>query len=117
MDKLLYRYDGHYYSTDNYGLTCSIYKILRETKCGYWVHIISPYILKDEKWVSKAGKKRLCYPTKIEALTSLYHRRKMHIKILNNQIKQSGDILNSCKKLKLKMEKDQNDFINNNSEF
>ena len=115
---ILYRYDGtSYISTSGINLALSQYRILRETKCGYWVTIVHPYTDSIEKWVSKAGKKRLCYPTKMEAVTNLYHRRKRHLKILQAQIKQSQQIMDDCGKMKNKIIKEQNDFINNNTEF
>jgi len=114
---ILYRYDGSDYSFENQGLTCSVYKIERETKYGYWVTIISPYKSSEEKWVSKSGKKRLCYPTKKEAAKNLYYRCQRRLKLLNNQINRTHQTLNDYTDLKIKLEKEQNDFINNPKEF
>jgi len=101
---VLYRYDG---CANFDGFCCTEYKILRETECGWWIKYDNNYIVahnnKAEKWVSKSGKKRFCYPTKLEALNSLYHRQNMRIKILNSQLTISHNLRSICINLLRKM--------------
>lgn len=106
--ELLYRYDGGYFITDSISskLIRTDYKVVKETPCGYWVRDVSLGYLegfekenqKNEKWVSKTGRKRLCYPTKKEALESLIYRRRRYIKILNAQLSKSHKIIGACER-------------------
>jgi hypothetical protein len=78
-----YRYtDSH----DAYGyahITLSIYILLRETNCGYWV--IPKWAKSDserekyKKWIPRDSKKRFAYPTKEEALINFKKRKAMQI--------------------------------------
>lgn len=59
----------------------------KETKCGWWIvqnnwkgEIIA------RKWVSSSARKRFAYPTKEEALNSLYHRKKRQIQFLEHNM-------------------------------
>jgi hypothetical protein len=76
-----YRYtDSH----DAYGyahIELSLYVLLRETPCGYWiapkwaVNRCSITKEKYKKWISKDSKKRFAYPTKKEALQNFEKRK------------------------------------------
>ena len=93
---VLYRYDG---DSSFSGMSCTKYRVLSETSCGYWVKHDYDFDDSDKKWVSKTGKKRLCYPTKKEALHNLLCRRQRYLKILNAGIQRTNDIIYECKKL------------------
>ena len=96
-EKILYRYNG---DSSFSGMSCTKYKIISETPCGYWVKSEYDYCNDDnKKWVSKTGKKRLCYPTKKEAINNLMHRRLIYLKILRSGIEKSNQIICECKKL------------------
>lgn len=102
------RYDGGHFLLDSIcsKLICRKFKVIKETPCGYWVKDVTLGYLegmeienkKDEKWVSKTGRKRLCYPTKKEALESLIFRRRRYIKILNTQLSKSHKIIGACER-------------------
>jgi len=90
--KRLYRYDG---CGDL--IHISEFIVIKKTECGYWVKQVNTYSSEKEKWVSKTGKKRLCYPTKKEALKNLYHRRLIYVGLLKRHIENSNTILNKIK--------------------
>jgi len=105
IDKL-YRYDGN--TTWN-GLICSEYKIVRKTKCGWWIksdHYQYKFFKGDEKWVSSAARKRFAYPTKLEAARNLLLRRKKYIKILKVRILASESLIIYCEKLMKELNND-----------
>lgn len=92
--EILYRCEGY-----SHGIAHTKYKVLSETPCGYWVKEEHDFNEDDKKWVSKTGKKRLCYPTKKEALFNLLCRRKYYLKILNARIEASNDVIYECEKI------------------
>jgi len=98
--KILYRYDG---CANFEGFVCTEYKILKETKCGYWIKYDNNYLVahngKAEKWVNKSGRKRFCYPTKLEAIYGLFYRRKRYAKILNARLSSNSVVLTVCENL------------------
>ena len=94
MVTILYRCDGY-----SHGIYYTKYKVISETPCGYWVKNEYDYDEKDKKWVSKTGKKRLCYPTEKEALYNLLCRRIRYLKILQARIEGTKDIIYECKKI------------------
>lgn len=91
----LYRYHNGYDS-----IRCYVFKVLRETPCGYW-------ILDDrkEKWVSNYSRKRFCYPTKEEAWHNFKCRKKRQLKLLRGQVTYISNIIKDIEHL----EKDKND--------
>jgi len=61
-----------------------VFYLEKETPCGYWiVDGFSTF----RKWVSKTTRKRYAYPTREEALNSLYYRKKRQVIILEAQLK------------------------------
>lgn len=85
----LYRYDA-YRASNSVKLRLRTFTVLRETPKGYWVieYPSLPEINeKYKRWVSKTGRKRLCYPTKEEAMTSFKCRKVRQLSILTAQIK------------------------------
>lgn len=94
VPEILYRCDGY-----SHGITYTKYKVLSETPCGYWVKEEHDWNNDDKKWVSKTGKKRLCYPTEKEAVFNLLCRRKHYLRILNARIQSSNDVIYECEKI------------------
>jgi hypothetical protein len=82
---IFYRYDDSHWS-DATTIDETKYYLVRETKCGYWVK--HEYDNREEalKFVLKSGRKRLCYPSKEEALISYLHRKRRRAGILNSQL-------------------------------
>jgi len=80
--ELFYRYEES--KTLNNPVILKVFKVIKETPCGYWIKLF--YRGNDKKWVSKTTKKRYAYPTKQEALTSFKARKRRQIEILNSQL-------------------------------
>jgi pyruvate/2-oxoacid:ferredoxin oxidoreductase beta subunit len=82
--KEFYRYTDSHDAYDYAHITLSIYILLRETNCGYW--IIPKWANSDrtkekyKKWIPRDSKKRFAYPTKEEALINFKKRKEMQIK-------------------------------------
>lgn len=78
---------------DSVQLMLSEFTMLRETPCGYWViqyynpNEPSDLIEKHKRWVSKTSRKRLCYPTKEEAMVSFKARKRKQLSIMRARIK------------------------------
>ena len=99
------------YRVVNYGPTLKIitYNIFKYTPRGYWIKASSdtPYdlIILDNngtewiKWTSNKAKNRFAYPTKKEAYHNFIKRIERHIKIVNNSLRNSYDLLDKAKKL------------------
>jgi len=88
----LYRYDSVNQSR-SVELRLRTFNVLKETPCGYWVsewaHLM-PVSMKDvydRRWVSKTGRKRLCYALKSDAMDSFMIRKQRHLDILTHQLK------------------------------
>lgn len=82
------------------------YRIERETKKGWWVteKMFGWSYPRNEVFVLKPGTgtnpgKRLCYPTKEQALYSLHRRTRMRVYILKRQLRNAGLILDKLKEL------------------
>lgn len=102
METKFYRYIEDYYTPTSYDINGEItyspstlpyvslkervFKIVSETKKGYWVSPEDYYSPEDKRWVSKTSKKRFAYPTKSEALNSFLFRKKRQIRLLNYQL-------------------------------
>jgi hypothetical protein len=75
------------------------YYVVKETTYGYWITKWSPRptamihlpMRNNYKWVSKTGKKRLCYPTEVEALESCRARTKRRLEYLDRDLKIAND--------------------------
>jgi pyruvate/2-oxoacid:ferredoxin oxidoreductase beta subunit len=78
-----YRYTDSHDANDITYLDLSVYYLLRETPCGYW--IFPRWANSDKtkekykKWVPKKSKKRFAYPTKKEAINNFKRRKEMQI--------------------------------------
>jgi hypothetical protein len=80
-----YRYEEH-----NNSVRLITLNLHKETLMGYWIGYGSTNVgsLRSEsRWVAKSGKKRYAYPTKKEALTSLFKRKKQQVRILKKQLR------------------------------
>lgn len=102
----MYRYDDSFWA-DGTQLYLREFETVKETTCGYWVkEYLYGYIGEDEKsrFVLKSGKKRLCYPTKEEALKSYMKRKERQILIQTNQINKAKRMLDIAKKMENKNE-------------
>lgn len=73
--------------SDNVSIEIMIYKILKRTKCGFWINAsldtkLNPGILwceeKGKRFVLDRGKKRFAYPTIAQAIESLVHRKRVY---------------------------------------
>jgi hypothetical protein len=105
--KQFYRYTD-WYSVSEMGVVKAyieetVYYGVRQTPCGWWVsqdHEYDDQRYKDQeakfehwnplypkRWVSSSARKRLCYPTRREALHSFIWRKARQIGILRNQLK------------------------------
>ncbi|MCP4371994.1 MAG: hypothetical protein GY797_28330 [Deltaproteobacteria bacterium] len=73
------------------------YDIVKRTSKGYWVK--ENIFDSDMVWVSDYAKKRLCYPTKEEAVNNLYYRRLRYKRILNARLKTTDIIIRKCEEL------------------
>jgi uncharacterized protein YwgA len=83
-DNVLYRYETNRYSDYSDELSLHTYKIVKETKCGYWIRLYDGF--NDKRWVSKTTTKRFAHATKNEALVSFMYRKKRQIKILKARL-------------------------------
>lgn len=90
-DRYFYRYSdisyGEYHSL---GLRLEVLKVVKETKCGYWLTF--GFGGKD-KFVLKYGWKRYAWPSKEEAFRSFRERKKRQVKILKAQLKRAEEAL------------------------
>lgn len=87
---LFYRYDDQNLSSylpDKPGET--IFELVRETPCGYWVIEKGWFRLDKPRWVSKTCRKRHCYPTRAEALVSYAARKDRQVQHLTAQLSRS----------------------------
>lgn len=94
--KTFYRFDDSLWADGTMLNETKFYEV-RETKCGYWVRHEFDFRGEDLKFVLKSGRKRLCYPTRAEALLSFMHRKRVRASILNSQLnknKRMADIAN-----------------------
>ena len=68
---------------------------------GYWIGYGNPGdgFHSDSRWVAKSGKKRYAYPTKKEALTSFFKRKKQQVRILGNKLRSAETALRNAEKM------------------
>ena len=96
---VLYRYEGeqdvHFSFITTYKIVLKELKILKETKCGYWVR----HLMYWKKWVSKDTTRRFAYPTKKEALFHFKKRKEKQLKILTSQMEMVNQLLNQIDKV------------------
>ncbi len=83
----LYRYEAH--NLENVvELTLLEFKVVKETKCGYW--FVPSWCHIDNtgyhKWVSKSSIKRYCYTNKDEAFSSFQHRAKWRLRYVKRSL-------------------------------
>ncbi len=93
MAKTFYRYTDDW---DEDGIVSGIwehrYTEVSETPCGYWVIPEYRYGNK-QKWVSKTAIRRLCYPTKKEALNSYIKRKEYQSRMCEHLIRSAVDFI------------------------
>jgi len=77
----LTEWGGEEYYTTGPRLRLLEYEVLRHTPKGVWLRDGC-----DERWVGRAAKRRLAYPTKEEALQSFAARKRRQIEILKGQL-------------------------------
>lgn len=63
----------------------TVFKLLKETKKGYWI-AYSSFSDPWKKWVSKESKKRFAYPSKEEALNNFVKRTTVRMSYLQHTI-------------------------------
>lgn len=85
---VLYRYTSNM-GGDNIRL--NRYKIIKETKCGYWIRLHDGF--SDKKWVGKNTTKRFAHITQNEALISFMYRKKKQIRILKSRLNDAEHLL------------------------
>ena len=61
------------------------FNLVKETPKGYWIRQRSSFFNHEQRWISKTAKKRLAYPTELEAITSFIKRREAWIRILDKR--------------------------------
>ncbi len=90
-DRFFYRYSDVYYGEHHpLRLRLEVLRIVKETKCGYWLTF--GFGGKD-KFVLKYGWKRYAWPSKEEAYRSYKERKKTQVKILKTQLKRAEEAL------------------------
>ena len=82
-------------------ITLIIFDVVETTPSGYWLAHEGSRI--KQKWVLKDSKKRFAYPTKKEALTSLYHRTVMRRGFLQRDLNIVNSTLPKIENLLKKM--------------
>lgn len=95
--KVLYRAEPLMYSNRQLEIMYEEYTILKYTPKGVWIEHPQYGHLKG-KFVLLSGKKRFAYPTKEEALKSLYYRKKRQLLYLRNQIEIAETVINMIDK-------------------
>lgn len=114
MKAKFYRYDA-YGGEDGARLHLTEMHLYKETPKGYWVsqYPSVPRVLDKTlrkwnyiRWVSKTSRKRYCYPTRKEALTSFIARTERRLVILRSQISTCEEALEMAKGMKAEMEQD-----------
>lgn len=99
---IFYRYDDSHWA-DATTLNETKYYLIRETKCGYWVRYEYDNNGESPKFVLKSGRKRLCYPSKEEALISYMHRKRRRAGILNSQLAKNKRCMDIASKMAIQM--------------
>lgn len=99
---IFYRFeDGEshwdYYS---YPVRERTFKLVKETKCGYWITDVV-FSIDKPKWVSKNSRKRYAYLDRAQALQSFIARKEKQIKILTASLKASEIRLKNAKAIDL----------------
>ena len=92
----------HRYENQGDELIKRVFKLVRETRAGYWIIDKEQYCIYGEKWIPKASRKRFAYPTEQEALTSFIARKTKQIKILSIQLGNSKITLRRAQQQKEK---------------
>jgi hypothetical protein len=79
----LYRYE-----TNNDVVLLEKFKIIKHTKCGFWIprNNYTWQIDGKKRFVLASGTKRYAYPTEQEARESFFQRKKRHIAILRARL-------------------------------
>ena len=103
---ILYRYD-EILTTEGVRVYRREFAVIKETPKGYWVETgfsfggpgRKPDRALGDRWVSRTGRKRFCWPTKQEALESLIQRKQRQQKILNAQLSRASTAEAIAKKM------------------
>tara|TARA_R110000796_G_scaffold95637_1_gene201030 strand:+ start:168 stop:473 length:306 start_codon:yes stop_codon:yes gene_type:complete len=94
-DTIAYRCEESYFAENFSNIFYKEYKIVKETKEGFWIEI-----WKDKKrWISKTSRKKFAYTNKKEALEGFYFRKKRQVDILRSQLKRAESSLKKSKEL------------------
>ena len=91
--KVLYRAEPLMYTNRMLEIFYEEYTILKHTPKGVWIEH-PQYGHTKGKFVLLSGKKRFAYPTKEEALKSLYYRKKRQLIYLKNQVEVAETVIN-----------------------
>lgn len=105
-EKEFYRYHDYH---DRFGchIELSVYVLLRETKCGYWItnKCFSLYdeLMKEQykRWISKQSVKRFAYPTKEEAFDNFKKRKERQIFLSKLNITKATEALSKAENVKI----------------
>ena len=87
----LYRYED-----DGEQICEKKFKIVKGTYCGWWIDRW-PYADKNLKFVYKTGKNNFAKKTRKEAMENYYHRKCLHVAILNSKLMSTRVLLNKAK--------------------
>ena len=93
-----YRYEEYRTGENSIELAKRTFKMVKETKCGYWIKEEGSFCAK-KRWVSKTSKKRYAHPSKAEAVYSFKRRKEMHIFYLEQQIRRAKQALRIAERL------------------
>jgi len=107
--KHLYRYVDYFYS--GFDTRPIKFRILKETKCGYWITELSEYedyednkvyklfptITYSKKWISKTVNKRFAHSTEKEALVAFIGRKHRQLNLLKERIESTQRALYDAK--------------------
>jgi len=93
---IFYRYEDIQYE-DGVRVHEVIYNLIKETLCGWWIQVNHDYPFSSSswqekpRWVSKASRKRLAYPTRQEAIKGFLARKARQISIYKYRMEQAEE--------------------------
>ncbi len=93
-----YRYQDVLYYSNKVVIEELVFKLIKETNCGYWITDVWDHNNEYKRWMSKTARKRYACPTRDEALISFKARKRKQIKILEQQLNQAKIALNQTDK-------------------
>lgn len=88
----LYRYELHNYEeVFTPEISAKEFKVIKETKCGYWFHKHGQY--GPKKFTLKGSGKRFAHTTKEMALDAFIHRRRFYQALIEQRMKGNLEVI------------------------